>query len=44
MDVVQKDSERDEYFVIDILLCAMEVDNSAWNLSRQYAVMKSCTE
>lgn len=44
MDVVQKDAERDEYFVIDILLCAMEVDNSSWNISRQYAVMKSCTE
>ena len=44
MDVVQKDAERDEYFVIDILLCTMEVDNSSWNVSRQYAVMKSSTE
>lgn len=44
MDVVQKDSERDEHFVIDVLLCTLEAGSSAWNLCREYAILKASTE
>lgn len=44
MDVVEKDAERDEHFVMDILICAMEGATPSWNISRQYAVLKRPTQ
>ena len=44
MDVVQKDTDWDEHFIIDILVCAMEGAKPSWNVSRQYAVLRHSTQ
>lgn len=43
MDAVH-DTEKDEYLIINVLLCTIQKGNCSWNINRQYAMLKTTSE